>query len=389
MVDVLVVGAGPAGSALSVRLAARGCETWCLDAAEFPREKACGDCVNPGAVAALSRLGALDRVVEMAPPRRLRGWRIRSAGGRGFEAEYGRGLVGFGIRRRDLDAALVCFAQSRGVRLLARTRVVDILRQGSRVVGVIAVRDGRRVELRARLVVGADGLRSVVATRLGLVARPARRRKVTFVAHLPGAAGLLDGMGELWLAGGGRAGGVRCVGLAPLGDGSLNVTCVQAEDRAGGFTRRPGWRSILTAFPDVARRLRGARLDARPAATGPFDRPVRRAFEPGALLAGDAAGYYDPFTGEGIYRALRCAEIAEPYALEHLETGSVTALAEYDRALRADLRVGRALERAVEMVVSRPRLFAAATAFLSAAPGPAAALLRRIGDAPSMPRGSA
>lgn len=115
------------------------------------------------------------------------------------------------------------------------------------------------------------------------------------------------------------------------------MTCVQAQGPGGRFDPRPGWRSILEALPEVASRLRGVGPTEAPVASGPFDRPVRRAFAPGALLVGDAAGYYERLTGEGIYRGLRGAEIAEPYALEHLEAGSVSALAEYDRALRARL----------------------------------------------------
>lgn len=381
-VDVVIVGAGPAGAALAARLAARGVEVWCLEAREFPREKPCGDSLNPGAVAALERLGASARVVAESPPRRLRGWRVGSGAGGGFAAEYGHGLEGWGVRRRDLDAALARHAEARGARLLYGVRAVELMRSSDCVTGVVARSARGRVEVPARLVVGADGLRSVVATRLGLVARPPRRRKVGFVAHLEGGARAVDGMGELWLRGKPGGADACCVGVAPLGDGTLNVTCVQAEP-AQGFHRRPDWRSILEQFPELAARLRPFRPQGPPLASGPFDRPVRRAFAPGALLAGDAAGYYDPFTGEGVYRALRSAEIAAPLALAYLETRSVAALAEYDRAWRRELRPCRLLERAVEHVVSRPVPFAVAAVLLSVAPAWASALLRWIGDAPA------
>jgi flavin-dependent dehydrogenase len=192
-------------------------------------------------------------------------------------------------------------------------------------------------------------------------------------------------LGELWVAAGPNGAGTRCVGLAPLGDGSLNVTCVWSDgDR--GPAGRARWASIVETFPEVARRLRGYALESRVMASGPFDRPVRRVAWPGALLVGDAAGYYDPFTGEGIYRALRSAELAEPYALEFLATGSVTALTEYDRAIRSDLRWGRWLEGVVERIVHRPMAFRAAAAILSRYPALAGALLRRVGDAPWAPR---
>jgi flavin-dependent dehydrogenase len=379
-VDVVVVGAGPAGSALAARLAARGVGVLLLDARAFPREKPCGDCVNPGGVALLERWGWARALRGEVAVREIAGWRLAAAGGPGFAPSYGGARVAWGVRRRDLDAALLRRAVACGARFAPGLRVVAVSRApDGRVDGVWARGAQGPVRVGARLVVGADGLRSVVAARLGLVRRPPRRRKVAWVAHVPGAADALDGVGELWVARGPGGRGACVVGLAPLGDGSLNVTCVHAPPEG---ERPASWEAVLACVPEAARRLRGFAREPGLLVSGPFDRPVRRTWVAGALLVGDAAGYYDPFTGAGIYRALRSAELAEPRALEYLATGAPAALAAYGRACRRALRRGRALERLVERVVSRPRAFAYAAALLRRAPAAAAACLRAVGDCP-------
>ncbi len=168
--DVLVVGAGPAGASTARRLARDGADVLLLDAASFPRSKPCGDCLSPGATPILRELGVLDRL-ERAGPGRLAGWRIRTPGGVWFGGRFGaagrdgapprRGLA---LPRRAMDAVLAEAAVEAGARLRQRVRVYGLLREDGRIAGVRA-RDagGESLELRSRVVVGADGLRSTVA----------------------------------------------------------------------------------------------------------------------------------------------------------------------------------------------------------------------------------
>jgi flavin-dependent dehydrogenase len=371
--EVVVVGGGPAGSATAAWLAEAGHDVLVLDRAHFPRRKPCAECVNPAGVAALRRLGAWDAVAA-AGPARLDGWRIGALGGGSFDGCFRGAVHGAGIPREVLDDILIRHAGSRGAEVRTGLRVTDLLRDArGRVAGVRAHGDGGEREIGARLVVGADGLRSVVLRRLGLLARRPRLRKLALTAHVAGFDGR-PARGEVHVSG--RGG---CLGIAPVGNGLANATVVVPGERADEVAGDPG------GYYDAALARYGfphfRRVDDV-MATGPFDCPVRRAVADGALLVGDAAGYYDPFTGQGIYRALRGAELAAAAAHDALAGGDVSAaaLAPYERARRAAFGPGERMQRIVEAFVSRPRLLGAVARRFTARPALADAVIRVTGD---------
>jgi flavin-dependent dehydrogenase len=248
--------------------------------------------------------------------------------------------------------------------------VVDVVREGGRVMGV---RMATGEEIRARLVVGADGLRSVVVRRLDLLRRAPRLRKVALTAHVAGVDAAGRGWGEL------RALGRGCVGIAEVGGGRSNVTVVVAGDEARDVAGDPAG-----FFDDALNRFGFA--DARRVdevlTTGPFDFPVRRAIADGALLVGDAAGYYDPFTGQGIFRALRGAELAARTADAALRAGdlSAAALAPYERARRRAFGPGERVQHLVEAFVSRPALLRLVSRRFRRRPALGDAIIRVTGD---------
>lgn len=368
--DAVVVGGGPAGSATAARLAAAGQRVLLLDREEFPRPKPCGECLSPAAVEAIRTLGALP-LVRAAPHAPIEGWRIQPQAGEAFTGSFPGSGMGIGIARSILDAILLELARSRGVEVRAGARVSDLVREEGRVVGVRLAAGGE--EIRARLVVGADGLRSVVLRRLGLLKRPPRLRKLALTAHLEGVPEA-DRMGELHLLPWG------CIGLAEVGGGRTNVTVVAAGDATRGVA---GAREEF--FDRVVRgtaRLREGRRVTPVLATGPFDWPTRAAIADGVLLVGDAAGYYDPFTGQGIYRALRGAELAAPIAAEALRAGdtSAGALAGYEKARRHAFSSPERLQHAIEACTSRPRLMKLLAQLFVARPALADALVAVTAD---------
>lgn len=384
--EILVVGGGPAGSALALRLARAGRDVLVLEKSRFPREKACGDCVNPGAVAELRRLGVADRLAAKLTPRLLRGWRVEAAEGASFIGRYssergdesGRGgIAGWAVRRRDFDAALLREAEAAGARVRFGHRVFALLERDGRVAGVLA-REGSEVrEIRAGFVVGADGLRSVVRARLGLAARAPRLRKIALVAHLAREDDEAP-FGELRLRGG------RCCGYAPLpGGGNVTLVVPQEEVSEAFGDAEAFFADGVAAFPAVCQRLERCGLDGRPLVIGPFDQPVRKPWAPGVLLIGDAAGYYDPFTGQGIFQALRTADLAAAAIETILVAGELEtrALRRYGRRVRSELAPTRTVQRMIEAAISRPQVASRFVRALAAPSGAAAQrLLRVTGD---------
>ncbi|HEY8469324.1 MAG TPA: FAD-dependent oxidoreductase [Longimicrobiales bacterium] len=393
--DAIVVGAGPAGSATALLLARAGHHVLLLDRRHFPRAKPCGDCLSPEAARVLDRLGLLADV-QAARPARLAGWRIIAPAGHAFEArfaEYANGdprlETGIAIRRESLDAVLLAGARRAGAVVRTGVHVTDLLRDArGHVAGIVARgENGAPLRLHARLVIGADGLRSVVARRLGLVRRGPRLRKLSLTAHVRGLAGP-GRLGEMHLAAG------ACAGVAPVeepGDDDVasaplaNITLVVDADRFGREAARDPlafFRSMLARFPGLAPRLPLLGSPLHLLASGPFDWPTRTVVADGAALVGDAAGYFDPFTGQGIYQALAGAELLAGEADLALRQGDVSAraLRRYAARRRRMLRDARILQHLIDHVIRRPVLADAAIRRLARAPTAAAALIAATGD---------
>jgi flavin-dependent dehydrogenase len=358
--DVLVVGAGPAGSAAAARLARAGFRVAAVDRAAFPRDKACSEYMSPETVRLLDDLGVVP-ALEAAGAAPLHGTAVTAAGGSHLHGRFALAgpppfrPTGLSISRRILDHALVAAARAAGAAVLERTAVEELLYDGGVVAGAV-VRDpaGRRQALRARLTIGADGLRSIVARRLG-PRRHGRPRRIAFVAHVDGVAGLGDGA-ELHV---GRRG---YVGLNPIGGGRTNVALVVPADRGAEARGRAEAFLVetLREFPGLHERVTRGSLVRRVLATGPFAAWSGRVVAGGAALVGDAADFFDPFTGEGIYSALRGAELLADTAAEALgHGGAVTAarLAGYRWARRRAFAGKWAVERLIGYGMLFPALF--------------------------------
>jgi geranylgeranyl reductase family protein len=372
--EVVVVGAGPAGSATACFLSQAGHDVLLLDAARFPRDKVCGESVSPEAWRLLAGLGAEHGVRALAP-QPIRGMALTAPDGTAFRGAYGAREPGFAARRERLDAVLLDAARAAGVAVREATRVSGLILEPQGVAGVIcASRDAEPVPLRARLVVGADGRRSVVARSLGLLREDRRLCRFAVRGHWEGMQGLAE-HGEMHVGGGGYC------GVAPLSAAAANVAFVldrrEMPAAAGdleGFYRR----ALRARWPGLAERLARARLLAPPRAIGPLAIHARRVSAPGLLLVGDAAGFYDPFTGEGITLALRSAELAARAASDWLHgRGGLEAYARRRHAATRDkFRFNRLLQR----VVAWPDLANAVARRLARRPDLADRLVGIAGD---------
>ncbi len=357
--DVLIVGAGPAGAASAILLARAGCRVALVDRAHFPRPKPCSEFISPEGARVLDRLGVLE-TLEQGDAGQLDGVTVHAPGGSRLTGLFAQAAVlpwrgsGLSIRRTLLDTALVDAARREGVAVSEGLACTHLLHTGGAVSGA-SFRDaaGEEHQIRARLTVGADGLRSRVSRGIGLTRR-GRLRRYAFTTHMRHVR-VTPGQAEMFVWGDGYG------GINAVGGGLTNVALVVRAEAAAVARGNPA--GFLEAQcrrdPRLRARLEDAVVAAPVFATGPFDVSATRVTADGAVLVGDAADFLDPFTGDGIVSALRGAEFLAavvPAALDG--TGSVRAsqLEPYRRARRAFIGK-RTVARLIAHAMNFPWLF--------------------------------
>lgn len=338
--DVAVVGGGPAGLAFAIAAAGRGLAVTVLDRAVPPVDKACGEGLMPDGVERLAALG-----VELGAGHPFRGIRYLSD----HLVAEGRfpGPPGLGVRRLALHRALVRRAAEVGVELRWGTRVTGLAGEPEH--GPLAVvTEGGRVP--ARWIVGADGLRSRVRRWAGLAGSPARHRRFGVRRHfrLPPWSDLVE---VHWAEG--------CEAyVTPVAAEEVGVALLWEEGRVDG---RGGFDRLLAAFPALARRLGGAPAASRDRGLGPLEQRTRGVYRGRVALLGDASGYVDALTGEGLSLAFHQAHaLAAALAAGDLEP--------YAAACRRLRRLPDRLTRLLLAVERRPRLRRRVIAALAADP---------------------
>lgn len=283
MVDVLVIGGGPAGLATAVNARLRGLSTRILEPRSEVIDKACGEGLMPAAVKALTRLG-----VEIPRSHVFEGVRY-VAGEVTAEGRFPEG-PGLGVRRTVLHRALRARAVELGVDIVAE-RAREVVDLGDR------VEVGAHV---ARYVVAADGLHSPTRRQLGLGLPPRRPRRLGVRRHF--AVAPWSPMVEVHWSTDAEA------YVTPVDDALVGIAILYYPDRVGPAAGEPPFERLLRGFPALAARLGEPVTKARGA--GPFEQRVARRVVGRVLLVGDAAGYLDPLTGEGIRLGLETSEAA-------------------------------------------------------------------------------
>jgi flavin-dependent dehydrogenase len=302
MIDVLVVGGGPAGLATALSCAQAGLSVTVAESRSGPIDKACGEGLMPAAVRRLAALG----VHPAGYP--LHGIRYLDSSHHA-DAVFRRGH-GLGVRRTALHAALTARAAQLAIPIMA-----------IRVTGFTQDRESvAAAGLEARYLVAADGLHSVIRRACALDRPPARRRRFGVRRHYRIAP--WNDMVEVYWTAGSEA------YVTPVGDDVVGVAVLAGGP--GGFDAR------LAAFPALRERLAGAEPASSIRGAGPLRQDVRGRAAGRVLLVGDASGYVDALTGEGIGVALaQAAALADCVAAGRA--------ADYERAWRRVSRPSRIL----------------------------------------------
>jgi flavin-dependent dehydrogenase len=369
-------------------MAQAGLDVLIVDRAKFPRDKPCSEYLSPEASRVLDAMGAL-REIEHSGAVHLTGMRVHAPNGATILGEFAakhhyhgfrdRGLA---VRRTILDSILLNRARSMGARVMEEARVTDVTRSASgRVTGVVtSARSVGVREITGDIVIGADGLRSVIGRRLGLIRTSRWPRRIALVTHYRNVRGL-GAYGEMHVDPSGY------LGTAHVGNGLTNVAVVVPVSHAAEIAadRTEFLESWIAERPPIAALFADAERVDPVTATGPFASAARHAWTHGAALVGDAADFFDPFTGEGIYTALRGGELLSGYvvdAVADIERGQSgdAALREYDRARRMEFSGKWKVERLIGAAVAFPALINRAAKVLSRRRDMADLLIGVVGD---------
>jgi flavin-dependent dehydrogenase len=339
MQDLIVVGGGPAGLATAIFAARSGLAVTLVERKRFPVDKPCGEGLMPRGVRLLQEMG-----VEISPSRAFEGIRyVTAAAVADARIRQGQGL---GIRRTVLSHAMARRAIELGVELRDRLRATKVEEAGDRV--RVETSEG---ELEARWLAAADGLGSGLRQDLGRQPRPERRREPRFGYRRHYRVRPWSSFVEVYWAEGGEA------YVTPVAADEVGIALLW--HRAA-----PSFEAMLSRFPILEQRLDGAPATTAVAGAGPFRRRIDRIAGGRVALVGDASGYVDALTGEGVSLAFECAKALSvslcrgdlaSYASEHRRLSRrYRIMAELVLCLSRHPRIR---ERVVAHLASHPELF--------------------------------
>jgi len=372
MADVVVVGGGPAGASCALMLARCGVAVTVVERARFPRRKVCGEYLNAGVMAALAELGIGEPVKKEG--RALNGIRLVTPAIEPVELPFP--APSYALARERLDALLLEAAIAAGATLV-QARAEDVILENGRAAGIIVRNEnGAAARLLARFVVGADGSGSVVARRLGLVRRSRGKRRFALGGHYRGFDDL-GGWVEMHVDRG------TYFALNPLPGDLTNVMVVVPEQMLATWSQAAdeGLQRAAAALGAGRRSFEGTQRVGPRAAIGPLAFAVRTVSYPGALLAGDASGFLNPFTGQGVMLALRGGISAALAIQAALRAGNQesAAWAEYAEQRARDFGERRKLAQLVDLLVDVPFLARRAARRLQRFPALSAQLMSALG----------
>ncbi len=354
--DAIIIGAGPAGSSCALFLQSMGHKVLVLDQADFPRDKVCGEFISPAADSILKDLGVL-KLVEASSSNRLHGVALSSYGNPELELNYpmdpktGKMPTSLSLSRFNFDRILVEEMCERGIEFLPRHRVEDILIEEHRVIGVTALGPNGRIKIKASIIVDAGGRNAISLRKFKLKKTKKGAGKIALAAHwenmhFPGPYCYMH------ISKPGYS------GMAPMGNGLSNVVLILDSELVKGKDPETLYREVLNLNPlrkkyfveakpiSPVRIVDTLAFDVHP---NPFD---------GLVLVGDAMGFIDPFTGEGIYLSLRSSQLAAKTVHQSLveKNYSKSFLESYELARKKEFNRKFLLSKILQKIIYSPKL---------------------------------
>ncbi len=329
--DVAIVGAGPAGSSCAAFCALAGLRTVVLEREKFPREKVCGDCLNPSCWPVLGRLGIAERVRQLSHGI-LDSVEFIAIGGRKIIVDLPSGEESeIAVKRSLFDMLLMSRARELGTQVYEETTVTALTSSGGWI-----IQTARGPTFAARTLVGADGRNSTVARLCNWLPRPARER-VALQAHIALPAGFGNRVVLQFLPEG-------YSGQAPVNRNELNLCLVSNPSK-------------LPALRHWAEKQFGLQPNHQWHTITPLTRAALAPAREKLFLVGDAARVVEPFTGEGIYYAIRSGELAAQAIVKIIRGNhDVDAATEYAEAHAAIYRGRLWINRLARAAVLSPRI---------------------------------
>lgn len=336
--DLIIVGAGPAGSAAALHASRQGLTTLLLDKEDFPRDKICGDALSGKSVTALRELNLLEEVQNL-PGANIQSIVFSSPSHDSFRIDLRNTKLkdipkGFVIRRKNYDAFMFDQPKKVATKTIEKFSVSDLLIEKDRVCGVRGKdRDGNEKIFKGKIVLGADGYKSIVARKSGLYDHDPNHWVVALRCYYKDVKDLTDQIelhyvdevipGYFW--------------IFPLEEGYANIGIGMLHKyiKKQNIDLNKALNDTINS-PYFKDRFQGAEPMEKPVGWNlPVGSKRRKSYGNGFMLLGDAAGLIDPFTGEGIGNALYSAKFAVETSKKAIDANdfSETFLSKYENEL--------------------------------------------------------
>lgn len=383
--DVVIIGGGPAGSANAALLAQAGKNVLVAEKSLTPTEKVCGGFICPQAFEILERIG-VRKEVEAHAHGEINGFILAAPGGSRIEARfprfrglYGHRKNGISMHRSQFDDLLLKNAEKQGATVWRGARLVS-LRIEDHEVRLFVKMHGEKepIGITAQIVIGADGRTSTVARCAGLALPAAGTPRGVVHGHFEGVTSGGD-KGEMHILSGGAY-----VALNFMSDGLCNFSYVADAEKLRNLRKEKDAviRKAISSSPHLTKMFAGARLREPLRLLMPLRVSVKNPCGDRIMLVGDAGGFFDPLTGEGIFQALLTGQMAAEVAIEALDAGdcSERMLSRYGRMRARWTRPKKLLWQLFQGLIRRENLVNRFAAFLAKNPGMANLLIGFTGN---------